>query len=95
MRRVYRHKWSLLSGLITLSHWAIIFGVTHYLYNRGRWYPDAYPTPHIVVALGEVHVWSILLSVLAALLGIFLERPPSYAVVAFFAGAFSYVIYVG
>jgi hypothetical protein len=95
MRLIFRYKWSLLSGLITAIHCAIIIGVVEYLYRQGRWHPDLYPRPQIIITLADVHGLGILLSAAAAVRGMMVERPLAYAAVALGFSLFSYVIYVG
>ena len=95
MQWALRHKWSLLSGLITLAHCAVIIGVISYLYERGTWEPDAYPRPPIVSTLAYVHISGILLSAGFALKGLMAETSPIYAAMAFTLSLGSYLIYVG
>jgi len=95
VERLFRHKWSAVSGATTAAHCLIIYGVVEYLHRRGIWHPDSMPTPRSVVALGWVHIVGMLLAIGAALVGIRLERPPIYGVAALLLGLFSYVIFVG
>jgi hypothetical protein len=95
VERIFRHKWSAVSGATTAAHCLIIYGVVEYLARRGMWHPDSIPTPHSVVALGWVHVVGMLLAIGAAVAAIKLERPPIYGVTALLLGLFSYVIFVG
>jgi hypothetical protein len=85
----------VVSGAITAAHCLVIYGVVEYLHRRGAWQPDLYPTPHSVVALGWVHILGMAFAIGAAVVGIRLERPPLYAVIALLLGLFSYVIFVG
>lgn len=95
MRHISRHKWSAVSGATTAAHVLVIYGVIEYLQRRGMWHPDSHPTPHSVVALGWVHILGMAVAVVAAVVGIRLERPSIYAVTALLFGLFSYVIFVG
>jgi hypothetical protein len=95
MRGILRHKWSLASGAITVVHCLIIYGAVDYLYRRGMWHPGSYPTTRSVVAMARVHTLGMLLADAAAVVGIVVERPPIYAVIALVLGLFSFFIFVG
>jgi hypothetical protein len=95
MRGLFRHKWSLVSGAITVVHCLIIYGVIEYLYSRGIWHPDSNPASKSVVAMAWVHGLGMLLAGAAAVAGISVERPPVYAVLALLVGLFSFFIFVG
>jgi hypothetical protein len=95
MRSVFRHKWSLVSGAITAVHCLIIYGVIDYLYQRSMWHPDSYPASRTVVAMAQVHSLGMLLAGVAAVVGIIVEKPAIYAVIALVLGLFSFFIFVG
>jgi hypothetical protein len=95
MGSVFRHKWSLVSGATTAVHCLIIYGVVHYLYHRGMWHADSYPAPKSVVVMAWVHCLGILVAVIAAVMGIIVEKPSVYAVIALALGLSSFIIFVG
>jgi len=95
MRSILRHKWSLVSGTITILHCLIIYGVIEYLYRRDMWHPDSYPASTSVVVMARAHVLCMVLADAAAVVGIIVERPPIYAAIAFVLGLLSFFIFVG
>lgn len=95
MRSAFRHNWSLVSGAITVVHCLIIYGGIDYLYRRGMWQPDSYPASKSVVAMAWVHGLGMLLAGVAAVVGIIVEKPAIYAVIALVLGLFSFFIFVG
>jgi len=95
MRSIFRHKWSLVSGAITAVHCLIIYGVIDYLYRRGMWHPDSYPAAKSVVTMAWVHGLGMLLADAAAVVGIIVEKPSIYAVIALVLDLFSIFIFVG
>ena len=95
MRNIFKHKWSVVSGLTTLTHWAIIYGVTEYLYHRGRWHPDASPRPAIVGLLVAVHFVAVILATGTAIKGVSVEKPRIYAFIALMFALVSFFIFVG
>jgi len=95
MRSILRHKWALVSGTITVVHCLIIYGAIEYLYRRGMWHPDSYPTSKSVVAMARAHGLGMLLADATAVVGIVVEKPPIYAVIALALGLLSFFIFVG
>lgn len=85
----------MVSGAITAAHCLIIYGVVDYLYRRGMWHPDSYPASRNVVAMAWVHGLGLLLAAVAAVVGIVVEKPAVYAVIALMLGLFSFFIFVG
>jgi hypothetical protein len=95
MRGILRHKWTLVSGPITVVHCLVIYGVIEYLYRRGLWHPDSYPASKSVVAMARVHSFGMLLADATAVVGIIVEKPPIYAIIALVLGLFSFFVFVG
>ncbi len=95
MRSILRYRWTLASGAITVVHCLIIYGVIEYLYRRGMWHPDSNPASESVVAMARVHGLGMLLADATAVVGIIVEKPPIYAIIALVLGFFSFFIFVG
>jgi hypothetical protein len=85
------HKWAILSGLITLVHILILFGVTHYYFRHGIAFQDM----PVNIRLDDLHVYSILGSVAIGIVAAVKERPAILGIIAVCCGLFSYFFFVG
>jgi hypothetical protein len=93
MRRVYRHKWSLVSGVSTAVNCLVIYIAKLYEPSSTGPSPWSPPTPAIFLVLYWVEVFLGLFGVTAAIGGMFRRESPTYTrmalVLALFACAIS------
>jgi hypothetical protein len=92
--KISLHRWSAISGAITVTHVLTIYVVVDYLYRRGMWNPDT-TGQKVAAELGWLHILSILLAALIAGVAISVERPRTYGAIALLLAVFSFLFYVG
>lgn len=91
MTKILHHKWSLLSGAITLAHFLTLYGIAEYYDHHGM---TLYGSG-LSVQLLKFHLVSTLLSVVTAVIAVVRERPWVFGVVAFLLGGLSLFLYMG
>jgi len=92
--QISRHKWSAISGGISVVHVLTIYEVVDYYYRRGVWNPES-TSLKVAVELGWLHICSILVAAFIAGVAISIERPWTYGAIALVLALFSFFFYVG
>jgi uncharacterized membrane protein YidH (DUF202 family) len=87
---IRRNRWSLLSILITVGNAILIWTIVRYLYWRSLW--ELNPSvQNLLTSWGDT---AVLLSVVAALVGLAKDKSRGYSILALCLSLFSVMFYV-
>jgi UDP-N-acetylmuramyl pentapeptide phosphotransferase/UDP-N-acetylglucosamine-1-phosphate transferase len=90
MRFVSRHRWSVLSIVITLGTAFVTLAAIQYLYHHGTWRPQSALGGEIDGSGGL----AVLISFVLAAIALAKEKPRTYGIIALCLSVLSFLLYV-